>query len=116
MENAKIKEVSAHKHLGILFSNDCSWYTHIDFIKEKSWKRINLMRKLKFVLNWKALETIYLSFIRPVLEYGDTIRDNCTQYEKRELDKIQHAAARIVSGATDIYFGNHCKIGAQNTN
>ena len=58
------------------------------------------MRKLKFVLNWKALETIYLSFIRPILENGDTIWDNCTQYEKRELDKIQHEAARIVSGAT----------------
>ena len=26
--------------------------------------------------------------------------DNCTPYEKRELDKIQHEAARIVTGAT----------------
>ena len=100
MENAEIKEVSAHKHLGIFFSNDCSWHTHIDYIKEKAWKRINVMRKLKFVLDWKALETIYLSFIRPILEYGNTIWDNCTQYEKRELDKILHEAARIASGAT----------------
>ena len=65
MENAEIKEVSAHKHLGIFFSNDCSWHTHIDYIKEKAWKRINVMRKLKFVLDWKALETIYLSFNDP---------------------------------------------------
>ena len=100
MENAEIKEVSAHKHLGIFFSNDCSWHTHIDYIKEKAWKPINVMRKLKFVLDWKALETIYLSFVRPILEYGNTIWDNCTQYEKRGLDKIQHEAARIVSGAT----------------
>ena len=41
MENAEIKEVSEHKHLGIFFSNDCSWHTHIDYIKEKAWKRIN---------------------------------------------------------------------------
>ena len=125
MENAEIKEVSAHKHLGIFFSNDCSWHTHIDYIKEKAWKRINVMRKLKFVLDWKALETIYLSFVRPILEYGNTIWDNCTQYEKRELDKIQHEAARIVSGATalvslqslyaDICWES-CKIGARNTN
>ena len=100
MENTEINEVSAHKHLGIFFSNDCSWHSHIDYIKEKAWKRINIMRKLKFVLDWKSLETIYISFIRPILEYGHTIWDNCTQYEKRELDKIQHEAARIVTGAT----------------
>ena len=40
------------------------------------------MRRLKFILDRKSLETIYLSFIRPVLEYGDTIWENCTQYEK----------------------------------
>ena len=28
--------------------------------------------------------------------------DNCTQYEANELEKIQHEAARIVSGATKL--------------
>ena len=100
MENTEIEEVNAHKHLGIIFSNDCTWHSHIDYIKEKAWKRISIMRKLKFVLDWKSLETIYISFIRPIIEYGDTIWDNCAEYEKRELDKIQNEAARIVSGAT----------------
>ena len=38
-------------------------------------------------------------FIRPLLEYGDTIWDNCTQYEKYELDKIQNETAKIATGA-----------------
>ena len=58
------------------------------------------MRRLKFVLDRKSLETIYLSFIRPFFEYGDIIRENCIQYEKQELDKIQNEAARIVTGTT----------------
>ena len=58
------------------------------------------MRRLKFIFDRKSLEIIYTSFIRPVLEYGDTIWDNCTLYEKRELDKIQNEAARIATGAT----------------
>ena len=69
---------------------------------EKAWTRINIMRKLKFQLDRKSLETIYIVFIRPLLEYGDVIWDNCTQYEKRELDKIQNEAARIVTGATKL--------------
>ena len=58
-------------HLGVFLSNDCSWHKHIDYIKEKAWGRINVMRKLKFFLDRKSLETIYLTFVRPVLEYAD---------------------------------------------
>ena len=64
--------------------------------------RINVMWRLKFRLNRKSLETLYFSFIRLLLEYADVIWDNCTYYEKLELDKIQSEAARIVSGATKL--------------
>ena len=46
------------------------------------------------------MQTIYFSFIRPILEYADIIWDNCTQYEKNEPEKIQIEAAMIVTGAT----------------
>ena len=60
------------------------------------------MRKLKYKLDCKSLETIYLTFIRQLLEQGDVIWDNCTQYEKNELDKIQNEAARITTGTTKL--------------
>ena len=79
MDNQIIDEVDTHKHLGIYLSNDCSWHKHIDYVKEN-----------------------YLTFIRPILEYGDIVWDNCTLYEKQELDKIQNEAARIVTGTTKL--------------
>ena len=45
------------------------------------------MRKFKFKLDRKSLQTMYFSFIRPLLEYADVIWDNCTQYEVNELEK-----------------------------
>jgi hypothetical protein len=45
---------------------------------------------------------MYLTFIRPILEYADVVYLNCTQYEKLELDKIQNEASRIVCGATKL--------------
>ena len=36
MSNVQIKEVTSHKHLGILLSSDCTWHTHIGYIKEKA--------------------------------------------------------------------------------
>ena len=73
MSNQEITEVNFHKHLGIFLSNDCTWHKHIDYIKEKNMGRVNVMRRLKFQLDRKALEIIYTSFIRPILEYGNEI-------------------------------------------
>ena len=89
MQDYQITEVESHKHLGVYLSNDCFWHKHIDYITKKAWYRINMLRKLTFRLDRKSLETIYTTFIRPLLEYGDIIWDNCTQQEKIELDKIQ---------------------------
>ena len=102
MENQQITETDSHKHLGIYLSNDCTWHKHIDFVKEKAWKRINIMRKLKFEIDRKSLEIMFFTFIRPLLEYASVVWDNCTQYEKAELDKIQNEAARIVTGTTKL--------------
>ena len=102
MDQQAINEVTSHKHLGLIFSNDCNWHEHIDYVKTKAWFRINIMRKLKFQLDRKSLETIYISFIRPLLEYANVVWDNCTQYESNELEKIQNEAARIVTGATKL--------------
>ncbi|MCG8047724.1 MAG: reverse transcriptase domain-containing protein [Candidatus Thiodiazotropha endolucinida] len=102
MHDTQIDEVDSHKHLGLFLSQDCTWHQHIDFIKEKAWCRINIMRKLKFKLDRKSLETIYTAFVRPLLEYADVIWNNCTQYEKTELEKIQLEAARIATGTTKL--------------
>ena len=73
MSDVLIKEVSSHNHLGVHLSSDCTWHSHIERMKEKAWQRLNIMRRLKFILDRKSLEIIYTSFIKPVLEYGDTI-------------------------------------------
>ena len=85
------------KHLGLLLSGNGTWQSHIEYMKAKAWKRINIMRTLKFELDRKALETIYLSFIRPILEYADIVWDNCSMHEKKDLNIIQYEAARIVT-------------------
>ena len=102
MNQQDIITVESHKHLGLTFTNDLSWHEHLNSIKTKAWHRKNVMRKLKFQLSRKSLQIIYFSFIRPLLEYADVVWDNCTQYEANELEKIQHEAARIASGATKL--------------
>ena len=70
-----------------MFSNDGTWCEHIIFITSTAWTNIKVMRKLKYKLEWKALEIIYFTFIRSTLEYSGIIWDNCTQYEQNEIEK-----------------------------
>ena len=102
MDNEVIIVVDTHKHLCVFISNDCTLHKHIDYVKEKVWDRMNAIRRLNFCLDRKSLNTIYLTFIRPIREYADVIWDNFTIYEKQELDKIHTEAHRIVTGATKL--------------
>ena len=70
----------------MILSNGRSWSAHIKFVTEKDWKRINVMRSLTFTLDRRSLGTIYLTFIRPLLEYGGVIYDNLINFEHNKLD------------------------------
>ena len=98
-----IQEVVLHKHLGVCFSQRCDRHNHIDFIKEKAWSWMNLLRILKFTIDWNSPETIYFTYIRSLLEYADIIWDNRSQQEcNEEAEKIQLEAGRIVTGSTKL--------------
>ena len=98
--NEQVEVVENHKHLGITFSQDGQWTTHVDNISKIALKQINVLRKLKFILSKQALANIYLTFIRPHLEYACEVWDGCFNREIDKLEKIQLEAARIVTGLT----------------
>ena len=58
--------------------------------------------RVKFKLDRRSLQTIYFSFIRPIIEYADVVWDKYALYEANELEKIQIEAARIATGATKL--------------
>lgn len=50
-----------------------------------------------------SLEKLYMSFIRPILEYADVIWDTDNQTIIEKLEKVQLDAARIVfTGGTKL--------------
>ena len=100
MNNQVITKVESHKHIAVTFESSGTWHNHIQLITSKAWQRIQIMRKLNFRLDRKAIETIYMAFIRPILEYADVVWCNITKYEKDEPEKLQLEAARIVTGTT----------------
>lgn len=70
-----------------------SWNNHINKIIEKAGKRLSAMIRIAGKLDKQTKLNIYLSFIRPILEYGCMIFDNTTQEMVHLLESIQRLAA-----------------------
>ncbi|PJE77627.1 hypothetical protein CI610_03447 [invertebrate metagenome] len=87
-----------HKQLGLTFNSDGSWSEHIQNIFEKSYKRLNILKSLKYKLNRETLITMYVAFIRPILEYSSVVWDNCNNTCKQLIESIQLEATRIITG------------------
>ena len=63
-------------------------------------KTIGLLRKLQKILTRPSLLTIYKSFIRPHLDYGDIMYDKAYNTSFRQnLEKIQYNSALAITGA-----------------
>jgi hypothetical protein len=67
-KNTRIYPVKCHKHLGITLSADWKLSNHINTIFAKTSKQVAVLRKLKFKISRNVLETMYLSFIRPIID------------------------------------------------
>jgi len=64
--------------------------------------RLSVFRRVKFKLKRFHLQTIYISFIRPLMEYGDIVWDNIPDNLRQSLESLQFEAARIVTDATKL--------------
>ena len=70
-----VLQISLQKHLGMFLDNKSNFSKHLETIFQKTNKTIRLLRKLQTLLPRALLITIYKSFIRSHLYYGDMIYD-----------------------------------------
>ena len=100
IDNVKIKPADAHKHIGGTLSADSKWSKHINNVVVKASRQIAVLRKIKFKVSRNFLENIYMTFIRPLLEYSCVVWDNCNVADADSLEQLQFEAGRIVTGLT----------------
>ena len=95
-----VKSSSTHKHLGMVLDTRLDFNLHLKNVQNKVNKTIGLLRKLQNTLPRTSLITIFKSFIRPLLDYGDIIYDRAynTSFHQN-IESIQYSAALAITGA-----------------
>ena len=87
-----VHQVQLQKHLGL--------FLHIQCILIKTHKIIGMIKKLQPIIPRAALLTIYKSFLRPHLDYGDVIYDRAfNESFQNKLESVQYDAALAITGA-----------------
>ncbi len=99
LDGCNVNFVREHKHVGVWLDNKLDWKIHIEKLADKANKRMGILRRFKYSLPRHALNQIYLSFIRPLMEYGGPLFAGQDLQDLEILDKIQIAAMHIVTGA-----------------
>ena len=90
------------KFLGMIFDSKLTWASHIDFLKIKVKKSLNIL-KVVAGFDWgadkKSLLRLYDSLCRSKLEYGCQIYSSACATKLKDLDVVHHTGLRICSGA-----------------
>ena len=95
-----VHQVQLQKHLGLFLDPKLSFDEHIQCILIKTRKIIGLIRKLQPIIPRAALLTIYKSFLRPHLDYGDVIYDRAfNESFQNKLESVQYNATLAITGA-----------------
>ena len=98
--NSPVTWSSSQKHLGINLDEKLKFIYHIKEKISKSNNCIGVIKKLNNTLPRKALLTLYKSFVRPHLDYGDIIYDQPNNESFcNKLETVQYNAALAITGS-----------------
>lgn len=97
-----IPRFNSFKFLGIVLDSRLSMTKHIQHIKVKCSKRLNLFRCIAgtdFGADRATLLQLYKSLVLPIIEYGSAVYAGGSENTLKRLEVIQNTFIRIATGA-----------------
>ena len=99
IDGKQIERVDEFTHLGVVFGERLSWGSHVRKVISKAGKRVGMLGRLRDNLTTHSANVVYISLIRPILEYCHTVILCCCCGEgnSQALEALQKRAGRIVA-------------------
>ena len=90
LNSIPLERVELFKHLGLVISSDLSWSNHITSICAKAKRILGLLYRHYYNhVERDVLKQLYISLVRPHLEYSCAVWDPYTLKDKRNLEQVQ---------------------------
>jgi len=96
MNGIAIDIVESKKDLGILFDNQLKFHSHTNNISNKANRLLGLIRRSFDHLDSSMLVKLFVTMVRPTLEYCNSIWGPSFILDQRKIEKVQHRATRLL--------------------
>lgn len=91
-----LETVECFKYLGINIACDLSWTKHIQTITSKARRLVGLLyRQFYHCADTNTLRKLYISLVRPHMEYGSSVWDPFSAKDCDILEGVQRFASRV---------------------
>ena len=90
--------VESAKSLGFILDSQLTFNDQVNSMVTKASRRLHYLRLLtKHGTSVADLIQVYITLVRPLLEYGHVLLVGCSKEHERAIERVQRRALRIVS-------------------
>ena len=100
--SSPMQRVDCCKYLGLLITKNLTWSAHVNAICSNARKILGLIyRRFYTSLNQETLKQLYISLVRPHLEYACQVWDLHLIKDKKMLEDVQRFGCRLAAHQWD---------------
>lgn len=96
LNSTVLDPVPSYKYLGVHITNNLSWKHHINSVTCKANRVLGFMRRNFYMAPVDLKKLLYITYVRPHLEYASSIWDPGNITLVNELESIQNRAVRFI--------------------
>ena len=105
----ELNKSNSERDLGVIFSNNLKWKDQTLTCVGKANQMLGMIRKCFTRLDTRLLKTLYVTFVRPLLEFAVPV---WSPYQKSDIDLlegVQHRATRLIPSLKKKTYENRLK-------
>lgn len=111
--DVQLEVVKTHKFLGVFFTSNMCWQSHINYVIKSCQPALCLLRSVSsrsWGSSFPVLRQLYIALIRSKIEYGLEVYGNCSPTDFKKLEGIQAAALRSILGVPKSTSSAACQV------
>jgi hypothetical protein len=109
IDGQQLNTTESERDFCVIFSNNLKWRNQIITCVGKANQILGMIRKCFVHMDVKLLRSLYVTFVRPLLEFAIPV---CSPIQKGDIDlleSVQHRATRIIPSLMKISYENRVK-------
>jgi ribosomal protein S20 len=103
-ERSHLSETQLEKDLGIWFSSDLKPSVHVSKAVSKANQILGLIRRTFTYIDIPLMKQLFISLVRPHLEYGNVIWHPTLRKDKDMIEAVQRRATKMIPGLAKLSY------------